>query len=247
MTSLPERILVTGPAGSGKSYSAFKIAELFPDKCFYLMDTDSSAERLLSLEFPHLQNVTVYPAIDWPACQKFADEIKSKLKPGDWIIIDSICSVWEFVQAYFVSEVFKEGIGEYFLSVRKTLSANSKRLDALKGWTDWVTVNKLYQELAHKLFYAYTSAPYLANIYAVAKATKLSKEDDQEMLDSYSLVGYKPEGEKRNAFRVHTLLLFTNSRNEYFCTTIKDRGRNKMERQKVTDFGLEYGMLAGWF
>lgn len=247
MAVIGERFLVCGPTGSGKTYAWLTLAQRFPESTFHVLDTDASVERMLmGPTFGGLTNVAVTPALDWLACARWLDETTPKLKPGDWLVADFICSIWDFVQSYYVGEVFEKGIAEYFLEVRKVLRQGAKTLDALSGWTDWRVINQIYGTWAHRLFYALTSPPHLANVYAVAKAARLSTEDSAETLDLFGIHGLRPEGEKRNAFRVHTVLLFQADRNNFYVTTVKDRERQKWERRKMHDFGIEYGALAEW-
>ena len=244
-----ERIMAIGSTGTGKSYSWLKLAERFSDNTFHVLDTDRSVRRMLSTEFSRLGNVLVTDAANWDQCYDFINGLvktEGKVKPGDWVVVDLICSIWDMVQSHFVSEIFDKGIGEYFLQARKELKQGAKTLDALKGWVDWSVMNKMYQELAHKLFYVLSAPPYLANIFVVAKATRLSSEDKQETIDMFGTYGLRPEGEKRNIFRVHTVLLMQNDKSGYYVSTIKDRGRSRWGRKKVSDFGIEYGGLAGW-
>lgn len=182
-----ERILVYGQPGSGKSYSWLQIAAAYPSKKFYCIDTDEAVERLLATEFPQLQNVLTYPSQDWASCVKALDAIKTKGTSNDWVIVDMLDSIWDYAQSFFVEEVFSKDIGSYFLQARKEMKAGSSNLSALKGWTDWSVVNKLYQSWINEICYQIP-----AHIFFTAKATKLSTDDDSTMQDMFSEFGARP-------------------------------------------------------
>jgi hypothetical protein len=240
-----ERILVYGQPGSGKSYSHLRIAEAYTKSRFYIIDTDDSIPRMLNSEFTHLNNVEVHPAQDWLECCKALNEIKPKVTSNDWLVVDMLCSVWDFVQSYFVEEIFDKDIGSYFMQARKEMKGGSSNLSALKGWTDWSVVNKLYQTWINEITYRLP-----CHIFFTCKATKLSREDDEDTRDMYSTFGLRPEGEKRNAYRVHSVFLLTHERENFYISTIKDRGRIRLENTPLTleqNFATKYLMIfAGW-
>lgn len=241
---ITERILAFGATGTGKTYAWLKLAERFPEATFHVLDTDASIPRMLTGAFRSLPNIVITAGVDWKTCKDFAKKLK--VAPGDWIVVDLIDSIWDQVQAYFVSEVFGENIDDYFMAARKLLGANAKVLQPLDGWIDWQVINKLYSTWAHHLFYTLTSQPHNANIFVVAKSTKLVKEDSKEVLDLFGAYGVRPEGEKRNAYRVHTVLLCMADRENFYVSSVKDRERSRWDKHKINDFGVEYGAVAGW-
>ena len=240
-----EKILGYGQPGTGKSSAPLRIAEAYPRSKFYIIDTDDSIPRMLNSEFSHLGNVEIYPAQDWVSCCKALEIIKPKVTGNDWLVVDMLCSVWDLVQSYFVEEIFDKDIGNYFLQARKEMKAGSANLSALKGWTDWSVVNKLYQAWINEITYRLP-----CHIFFTCKATKLSREDDENTRDTYSIFGVRPEGEKRNAYRVHSVFLFTHDRNGFYISTVKDRGRIRLENAPLTpeqNFATKYLQLfAGW-
>jgi hypothetical protein len=234
-----------GMSGAGKSYSHLQIAAAYPGRKFFILDTDDSIPRLLALEFPRLKNVIVFPCRDWTDCVKALEAIRLKIAANDWLVIDMLCTVWDYVQSYFVEEIFNRDIGTYFLQMRKSMKTDASNLNALKGWTDWSVVNKLYQSFINEICYQIP-----ASIFFTCKATKLSTEDDATTQDMFSVYGVKPEGEKRNVFRVHTVLLLSHGRQGFTLSTIKDRGRVRLENVPLTEnmtFAIRYlQVVAGW-
>ena len=240
-----ERILVYGTPGSGKSYSWLQIAQAYPKRQFYVIDTDNSAERLLTTEFSQLKNVMVYDCQSWTACTKALEIIKTHITADDFLVVDMLCSVWDFVQSYFVEEIFNKDIGTYFLQARKEMRAGSSNLSALKGWTDWAVVNKLYQAWINEICYQLP-----CHVFFCCKASKLSTEDDNETKDAYSSYGLQPAGEKRNTYRTHTVLLLSRDRHGYYFSTLKDRGRVQLQNMLLTpeqNFATKYLQVIAGF
>jgi hypothetical protein len=240
-----ERILVYGQSGCGKTYAHLKIAQAYPKSKFLIIDTDDSIPRMLESEFTELENIQVYPVQDWSGCIKALGEIKSRVKADDWVVVDMLCSIWDFVQTFFIEEVFNQDTGSYFLQARKELKAGASSLSALKGWVDWAVINKLYQGWINEINYKLN-----CHVFFTCKATRISKEDDPGVQDIYSIFGVKPEGEKRNIYRVHSAFLLSHDRNGFDISTVKDRGRIRLENVRLTpeqNFATRYlQLVAGW-
>ena len=167
-----ERIGVTGVTGSGKSYQWLKLAEvLLPTGAiFRCLDTDNSIDYMLETQFPHLKpenkgNVLVCNVFDWPAYKLGMNWIQRKnvspaqldslplalkqdyakpLKLIDWTVVDRADKAWSTVQRYFVTEVFGEDMGDYFLQIRREIQAGTRKpraggstiAEGLDGWKD---------------------------------------------------------------------------------------------------------------
>jgi hypothetical protein len=200
---------------------------------------------MLDSEFSHLKNVEVYPAQDWNSCCKALDDIKLKVTSKDWLVVDMLCSAWDFVQSFFVEEIFGKNIASYFLQARKELKQGASNLSALKGWTDWSVINKLYQTWINEVTYRLP-----CHIFFACKAATVTKDDEVAIQDMYSIFGIRPEGEKRNTYRVHSVFLLTHDRNGFYISTVKDRGRIRLENTPLTpeqNFATKYLQLfAGW-
>ena len=268
---LRERCLAFGPAGSGKTSAWLKIAAAHPEMNFHVIDTDDSVNRMLTLGFPEIcggepimhkdkatgltvvegGNVKAFTCFTWPDCETaWKKGIRDSIRPlQDWIVVDFCDSTWDWVQNYYVEEVFHEDVGDYFLEVRKAFSEAKKKPSAeemsrslLDGWTDWRVINKIYQSVINPICYQSH-----AHVFLTAKAAKLSIQDKKDVKDKYSQWGLRPEGEKRMAYRVETELLFTSDREGWHLSTIKDRERERHEYLKLRDFNIQYmGATAGW-
>jgi hypothetical protein len=242
-----ERILVVGGPGSGKTFGWLKLASYFKNSQFYIIDTEIGAERSLK-EFPGLTNVHIYPVVEWPEYRKAQREVIDKAVEGDWLVLDMADKAWTAVQRYFIGEIFDQEMGEYFLEARRKMKKDAKSLfagrdAALKGWTDWPTINRLYEDFMLPLVYR---SP--AHLYLATAGQAVSEDDDKEVQELYGPYGIRPAGQKALAHQPDTVLLLAHNKTGYFMTTIKDRGGRKyVERLPLHNFAIQYGKLAQWF
>lgn len=244
-----ERILVFGPAGSGKTTSWLKIAELASktksDAVFYVGDTDAAVTRML-LGY-NISNLELHSLYDWPEYVEFGKRVITTARPQDWIILDFIGSAWNAVQQHFVSEIFKQDIGDYFLQARKELGSGAKNLSALEGWVDWPVINAMYRQWITPLLYRTRS-----NILATAQGEPLSDSrnptEDQATRALLLPFGAKPVGQKALPHQFHTLLLSArDARGGWTFNTVKDRERVEVRGQAVSNFALDYLVkIGGW-
>ena len=242
-----ERILVLGGPGSGKTYGWLKLASYFSKSQFYVIDSEIGGQRSLQ-EFPDLTNVQLHPVVDWTEYREAQKEISSQAGEDDWIVLDMADKAWTAVQRYYTSEIFDKEMGEYFLEARKKIKKDAKSLfagrdAALKGWTDWVVVTKLYEDFIFPLVYR---SP--AHLYMATAGQPVSEDDSKEVQELYGPHRLKPSGQKALSHQPDTMLLLTHASDGYYMTTIKDRGgRRYFERTRLHNLAIQYGKVAGWF
>ena len=90
---VPERILLYGQPGTGKSRAALSVARILgPDQTMHVVDTDYSAsyERLLWTEFTDVAeqgniDVTVVDSDDWVGTITAVKEKAEAAEKGDWL------------------------------------------------------------------------------------------------------------------------------------------------------------------
>jgi len=241
-----ERILVMGGPGSGKTYGWLRMANHFKNSTFYVIDSEIGAERSLK-EFPQLTNVRVYPVVDWSEYRGAQKKIADLCKENDWVVIDMVDKAWSAVQKYYIGEIFDQDMGEYFLEARKKIKKDAKSLfagrdAALKGWTDWPVVNRLYEDFIFSLVYRIP-----AHLYMATAGQAVSDDDAQDIRDLYGPHGIRPAGQKQLAYQPDTVFLLTYRKDGHFITTVKDRGgRRYFDHQKLINFPIQYGKVAGW-
>lgn len=245
-----EKILVYGKWGTGKSYQFLKIAEFVaPTRC-YVIDSDDSYPRLLETEFTHLDNIELYQVSGWPEWREAISDIVFRVRPGDWVCVDRADLAWEAVQDYYTTEVFGEDAGDYFLAVRKEMEAELRRgeekkvLQVFEGDKDWQVINRLYRQHWLKL----VTPGFPAHLYFTASEKQVEKRDKADIKRDYGWIGYHPAGQKHLPHQVHTVLRFSIDGDEWEMTTVnKDRGRRRLDHQKLVSFPLQYLVgVAGW-
>lgn len=250
---IPERVLSLGPAGSGKTTNWLNILKWAvrtkADVMFYVLDTDFAVPRMLTSYPEVIPYLKLYPCYDWLDYTQASKEILKHARPlQDWAIVDFIGSAWQAVQPYYVEEIFKKDIGNYFMQVRKEIDKDAKNLSALDGWVDWQVINALYRQWAQPFLF---KGQY--HIYATAKSEALSSEkkptEDAQTRSLFLRHSVKPQGQKTLPFQFHTLLLngYTPRTDARTITTIKDRERSEVAGLVVKDFTLQYLRdVAGW-
>ena len=268
-----ERILVAGAPGSGKSYQLLTIARALPQSTFHIIDPDDGVVRLWDSEFPELTNIRYYFTPTWYGIVKCSycgkevkdcrckeekprfvggvanslTDIRKHAKPDDWVGIEMLNNLWSMAQSGFVAEVFEEGIGEYFLKARKELKEGSKRLDALKGWTDWQVINKMHNDdFLVSICYQLPVHVYMSTTFSLQSSQDASSEEAEQKA-FYGDTSIRLEGQKHNPFRAQSIFLFVKGRDGWtFSTFLKDRGRKWVEKEQLFDFGLQYvSQVAG--
>lgn len=240
-----ERILDLGPAGSGKTSNFLHIAQMSaltgsPSR-FFVGDSDFAMDAML----PGYEAITPYLSIsqlyDWDDYMAFGKFLAANVTPDDWLCVDFIGSAWKAVQEYYVAQVFKKDIGDYFLAARK------KEVAELEGWVDWQVINPLYQQWIMPLLFKLP-----CHKFCTAKSDPLSDSkrptESPQLRSMFLPYGIKPVGQKDLAFQFHTVLVSgRDAAGNRVINTVKDRQRIEVKGQVVTNFAQDYLMnVAGW-
>ncbi|MFA5728485.1 MAG: hypothetical protein WC957_03585 [Candidatus Neomarinimicrobiota bacterium] len=273
--NLPERILIGGAPGSGKTYAWLTIARMLPDAKFYVIDPDDGVRRVWYNEFPDVTNIEYYLTPKWfakdyesfkkkPVIEKLpgsrlniyksgvADSwkaIKPKLKLGDWLIVEHLHLLWTSVQDAYSNESFDQSIGNFFLERRKESLAGVKKSEKSNEWQNWTVIKGLHNS-------DFINSACFDHPAHVFMTTSLSLNDggkeDIEISSFYGDTKLRYEGEKHNPFRVQTHLTTKSTgrgdkRTYYLNTLIKDRGRSHLVDMPWDDFYVDYLMaVGGW-
>jgi hypothetical protein len=246
--NLPERILMMGAFGTGKTSGWLQIAQWAQRtksvSRFYVLDTDSgkAVQRMLlspSSRFAGLENVEVVECYGWEDYTKGLDGFLGKATERDWIVCDFVGTAWEAVQTFYVDQIYGSDMGQFFLDAR----ANMRGGNPLDGWKDWSVVNRLFRGFADNLF---LSNP--AHVYVTAQAQTLRETDAKEVKAVFGAHGVRPVGQKNLAYQVHTVLLSQQATpDKWVLNTIKDRERPALVGAEYNDFVRDYLMpVAGW-
>lgn len=240
-----ERILDIGPAGSGKTSNFLHIARHLTatqsGSNFYVGDSDFAMDRMLTNYPDIIPHVSLTPLYDWDDYVKYGQFVVANAGPNDWICIDFVGSAWKAVQEYYVQQVFKKDIGDYFLAARK------KEVAELEGWVDWQVINPLYQQWIMPILFKSR-----AHVFCTAKSESLSDSrkptEDKNLRAMFLPFSCKPVGQKDLAFQFHTVLVSDRDFNgNRLMNTVKDRERLEVRGQVVTNFAVDYlTNIAGW-
>ncbi|RKZ12911.1 hypothetical protein DRQ53_14095 [bacterium] len=258
---IQERILLMGGAGSGKTRAWLSIADMArktkSDAKFYVIDTDFAVERMLSAGFEKLRDygsLEVVTPFEFPDYTSAAEDFRKRMGPDDWLIVDLMNHAWEEVQNHYSNEVFGKSKGDYFLEVRKGLKDASKGFQAFEGWTDWNIIKPMYTDFANKVYFGHKGHTLICtSARAVDRGSRgKGSADPKEIIQAFGHIGFRPEGEKRTAHNVHTVLLMSQKNDETWnVDTGKDRER---DRHRGLKLGPDHGQFvreyliktAGW-
>lgn len=239
----PERILLYGDAGSGKSTAALTIAHTMgATETMRVVDTDYSASWFRSLaspnhsEFADRVQVEVVGPADWKGQLKAVRDAAAQTVEGDWLVLDSATPCWQAIQTLYITMKHGDDFFDFFAT------NGSKDNDKTDADINWQAVNGEFAKLYDALFTC------KGNLLLTAEADAVGDRDDRKVRGLYQTIGFKPKGQKTLAYTPHTVLFMSKARTgEFRMTTIKDREREEIENVTVADFGRDYLMkIAGW-
>ena len=246
----PERILAYGGGGVGKSRLTLSIARYMPESIFHVIDLDYSMSyiRLLQTEFQDVydqDNVVVHEIdSDWEQFATLLPEIVAEADPHkDWITVDPTTTTWEMVQAWWTDVVMETNIADHMAQLRKDTNDTKEYAAALADTMQWPAINKQYQERFYRILNRWKG-----NLILCCEPNELGKQEDGDVKSTYGFVGYKPKGQKTLPHVAATNLFLDHpSKDRWRMTTIKDRGRELVEKADLDDFAVDYLVdIAGW-
>jgi len=270
-----ERILGIGAPGSGKSNSILSMAALFPNKNFYVIDTEDRVESMLTAGDKSLAkllgssrvftpsaaneekgkwellgkgkgNVHCYTALSWPEAEMAWKEIKQQIKAWhDWLVVDRADPCWTWVQDWFITKKYKESLADHIISKNLKMQTKESKHTPRMSDGEWQVINSEYDNLFYSLWYRSR-----VNVYMTSGIKSVSDEDNIETKDLYGSWGIKPGGQKQLGHQPATTLFFEHKHRlgEWYISTIKDLpGRKYFAKEELNDFAIQYGIgVAGW-
>lgn len=238
--STPERQLVFGMEGVGKSNNLLQLARAIPDKMFYVADIDKSPSyrRALETEFTDLQNVDVEEADpdDWVDMLDVVRRVAGKAGVGDWTVADSMSPPWQAIQNWYLDRRFpSSGLDA---DVEAYFGNRARGRDDI----DWVFVNSQYAKLSAALFRS------RGHLYLTAEQKVLGDKESKANVMLFGALGVKAVGQKGLGHSVQTVLhMSVDRKGARMLTTLKDRNRTRMDMCEVHDYGKDYLMkVGGW-
>lgn len=245
-----ERILAYGGAGTGKSSITLNMARYMPYAQFHVIDLDYSMtyDRLLATEYPDVDDRgNVHVHVCDPEWEAFEQLFKSIVAGGDpevdWITIDPATITWDLVQSWWIASVHGDNIADHMAQARKEAADMKEYSATMAGDMTWPAVNKQYMEKFYRMYHAWRGHSVL-----ICEPAELSRDADADTKSTYGFVGFKPKGQKTLPHVAATNVFLDHPRKDLWrMTTIKDRGRQLVEKQKVNEFAYDYLVeVAGW-
>lgn len=251
-SAAPERMMLWGLAGSGKSSAAFSIARKFaatntPARV-HLIDTDNAFYDMID-EYPEAEGIVLPLFVDqseegqeW---NELEDAINKALKDadatrGDWIVVDRAEPSWEWIQDHWARKAKKQSIDELRAEGRdKVASGKDKNLRAGMSGFEWGEVKTKFRKPYNRLMVSG------CNIIITTGLTKISQYTDTtgEKSDAVGGLPWGPAGGAGSMLLLHMVrdgicLRCTNiKKGEYFASTAKGRGRTKrLDNTPIKDF-----------
>lgn len=245
-----EQILLIGSWGSGKSYAWLCTARRSPESHFYVIDTTWDAERMVEGE--GLTNVTIQHVDTWDEWKETAERFRTTATRDDWLVVDLISDLWGRSQDAYSQKAFGLEVDDWFMSAKKEAIDNDTNVGGIIAGShgeNWGMINRLYQSVMM------TILRFPGHIFAIAPAVEVAEPnqsgkggDTIELRQLFNRFKVKPAGQKNLGFQFHTILLMREkSKDSWIMDTVRDRNREKLTNQDVTDFSLNYLLkVAGW-
>lgn len=245
----PERVLLFGGGGAGKTYCCLRIAQHIRGR-MHVVESDFSMawKRAIATEFPDVEDRVVLYEVenDWEPWTEVVAKVCAEADPdGDWVVIDSITPSWDAVQDWFQEMVYGTDVANHMRELKAQHPNDASEYGrAVLETMNWPLVKKEYQARAAKPLMKW---PGNLVVTAEAKALPKKKVDDEDRL-LYGVLGVKPAGYTRLHHLAATNLFLSHpAQGEWEMSTIKDRNREEQWRLGMEDFAVDYLMgVAGW-
>jgi len=256
--SVRERLCIYGPPKVGKTHLFFTIAkwhqDLGSDAKFYALSTDTSYDVLsMNPEFCELTNIVWEDVVYFQDYLDAARKFNSLMRPQDWLSVDLMADAWPAVQDEYARVLTKES-GADLEDIGDLWATSGKSDDyPITGW-EWGMPNARYRILANNLILRCPGHTFL--VYGQKELMTGSKsgrsDETQQTKEMFGHLGVKPNGQKDDPFRYHTILHVDSAgEKQQKIATAGERwgyrdwlgkrmGNGSMMDQPIDDFFLDY-------
>lgn len=243
----PERILLFGGGGAGKTHAALSIASRVARGHIHILDCDVSGayDRAIAVDHPDVESrATITRCSDWA---DYIGALETAVRDGDpehdWIIVDPHSVSWDWVQDHILGLLYGDDLVGELIQLKKDYADDAKGYHAAKSnMMNWDLVKKEYNRAFAAL------QRWNGHVVLVCEAKELYAREDEQTKSLYGPLGVKPAGNARNRHVTSTTLYLDHpSRDRWRVTTVKDRNREELDKVVVDDFAMDYLMgVAGW-
>lgn len=244
-----ERLLLFAGAGAGKTNAALSVIQYAAEGEMFVCESDYSMayDRALATDYADVADrvhvTTADP--DWDSYTEALAEVCTAGNPEtDWVDIDSISPSWEYVQNWYLQQVYGDDLPAFLTQLKREhkddLKAYSKALSELMNWG---TVKKEYAAKVYKPIQRWKG-----NIIVTAEAKKVGDRENDDVAMEFGPIGYKPSGEPRLMYVASTNLFLSHPKRKVWkMTSTKDRNREELDDVTVENFAMDYLQdVAGW-
>lgn len=270
----PERLLIYGPQGAGKTRAVMDVAEkcVAAGQTMYVIDTDNSYTRFLEADGCKVGVRAEWEGGEWVddftdengrmvllhvrGWEEFAWAMRycwGEARRGDWVVVDSLTHPWQDIQTWYIERVHGTELPEFLIEARIKQVENDKGADggASAMLVEWAFVNKTWSAT---FLTPFVNARCHTIVTAEAKQVRTDdRGDSRDIRDLYGTVGMKPDSQRRIGANAQTVLYMEKARGRdagWVMQTVKDREREWLERTEVEDskgFTKQYMQkVAGW-
>lgn len=246
----PERLLIAGRDGSGKSKSWWDIAEFLHNTSspaqVFVIDPDLKAR--FDPRYP-LPNVHIFDELEgWQDFKAAATKCRAEgvKERGDWLVVEMMSRVWSAAQAGHSELVFGKEMDDLMVSWRlSSIESNKDGGNPFSGaayGADWQVINALYDR------FMFNVTRFPGNVLMTTALDAVTDDEkDKETIRRYSKHGVKPAGQKRLGHVPADLLLFQETAKGWTMTQMRGTGRSEFKNEVLDNFVTSYLIAkAGW-
>lgn len=152
-----------------------------------------------------------------------------------WLICELLDEAWRMSQDYYSRQAFGETLADYLALQRETVKEKMKKLgkedkdtafQALGGWQDWSVI---------KFFHNFNWVDKIKRMpFNVLFTAEIRAEENKDSI--FSVVGFRPSGEKDNMHRVDTILYLKHVGDKFYQRCFKWTGMSRVYSDiEITD------------
>lgn len=271
-TRTPEKIMVVGGGGTGKTKGLMDIVKrcLAEGQSAYLVDNEQAIPVHLEAMGIGAREEWVWVDGKWERdtewedpgspivryfCQEWVDhreairDVCQTAGRGDWIGIDTISQPWEAVQAWYVEQItggteFGDWLVENRLAQIDAGKGNDGGAGAMLG--EWKAINQQWKD--------YVLNPIVrtrGHVYLASHSKSINTErDSPDVKALWKGLGFKADCQKRVPSMMRTILGLEENRGAgggFIVTSVKDWERELLKRAEMKAMPTTYLMgVAGW-